>query len=68
MAPPIAGAISLNDLQNEYGGLNPISITEYYRGRSLVPNTTPNNSVLTSGQISLSNFYGGIAFYGLQYR
>ena len=57
MPLPASGAISLNDLQTEFGGSNPIAITEYYRGGSLVPNITVNNSVPTSGQISLSNFY-----------
>lgn len=56
-----SGAISLNDLQTEFGGSNPIAITEYYRGGGLVPNVTVNNSVPTSGQISLSNFYGASA-------
>lgn len=66
MALPSSGAISLNSLQTEYGGSNPISINEYYRGGSLVPNTTPNNSIPTSGAINLNNFYGGIAFYGIR--
>lgn len=32
-----SGAISLGNLQTEYGGANPISISEYYRGQGLVP-------------------------------
>jgi len=66
MALPSSGSISLNSLQTEYGGSNPISINEYYRGGSLVPNTTPNNSIPTTGTINLNNFYGGIAFYGIR--
>ena len=61
MALPSSGTISLNDLQTEFGGSNPIEISEYYRGGSRVPNITVNNSVPTSGQISLSNFYGAQA-------
>ena len=58
MPLPASGAISLNDLQTEFGGSNPIAITEYYRGGSgLVPDIPANSSVPTSGQISLSNFY-----------
>lgn len=53
-----SGAISLNDIQNEFGGANPIGLNEYYRGGSYVPNITANNSIPTSGAISLSNFYG----------
>ena len=52
-----SGAISLLNIQNEFGGSNPISISEYYRGRR-VPNIPENNRVPTSGTISFSNFYG----------
>ena len=56
MALPISGPISLSQVQGEFGGANPISLIEYYRGG---PYTTSNNtSVPTSGAISLSNFYG----------
>ena len=48
-----SGAISLLDVQNEFGGSNPISISEYYGAASGVP---------TSGTISLSNFYGKSAY------
>lgn len=59
MPLPESGPISLSDIQNEFGGNNPISITEYYRGGSLVPDTTTNSSIPTSGQISFDDFYGG---------
>jgi hypothetical protein len=62
MPLPASGAISLNDLQNEFGGSNPIAITEYYRvPNGLVPDIPANSSVPTSGQISLSNFYNTTA-------
>jgi hypothetical protein len=62
MPLPASGTISLNDLQNEFGGSNPIAITEYYRGPpGLVPDIPANSSVPTSGQISLSNFYNATA-------
>lgn len=32
-----SGAISLSQIQSEFGGSNPISINEYYRGGSRVP-------------------------------
>jgi len=44
-----SGAISLNDIQTEFGGTNPIGINEYYGAASGIP---------ASGVISLSNFYG----------
>ena len=44
-----SGAISLNDIQNEFGGSNPIGINEYYSVASGIP---------SSGTISLNQFYG----------
>ena len=43
-----SGAITLQDIQDEFGGSHPISLSEYY-GSDTVP---------SSGQISLSDFYG----------
>jgi len=57
MALPASGTITMLDIQTEFGGpASPIQLSSYYRGGAYV---TPNNtSVPTSGQISLSNFYG----------
>ena len=49
MALQSSGAISLQDIQTEFGGSNPISLSEYYGVASGIP---------SSGQISLSQFYG----------
>ena len=46
------------DIVGEFGGSTPHSLTEYYRGGSLVPNITVNNGVPTSGAISLTDFFG----------
>ena len=56
-----SGAISLSNIAGEFGGSTPHSLSEYYRGGGLVPNITPNNSIPTSGQISMSQFYGSTA-------
>lgn len=63
MTLPASGTITLGNLQTEFGGSNPIDISEYYRGgvSNLVPNISVNANVPTSGQISLSNFYGAQA-------
>lgn len=58
MALQSSGAISLSDIQNEFGGNNPISLSEYYRGGSYV--TDNNTGVPTSGGISIGNFYGTV--------
>ena len=57
MAIPASGAVSLTDIQTEYGGSNPISLSEYYRGGAYVPNTVNTTTIPTSGAISVSNFY-----------
>ena len=44
-----SGAISLADIQTEFGGSNPIAITEYYGVADGVP---------ASGQIGIAHFYG----------
>lgn len=59
MTLPASGAISLSDIQTEFGGSNPISINEYYKGGTYVPNTTVNVNIPTSGVITFSNFYNG---------
>jgi len=58
MALPSSGPISLQMLQDEFGGSNPISLSEYYRNGGLVPGN--NTNVPTSGAISLSNFYNAV--------
>lgn len=49
MALQSSGPISLGDIQTEFGGSNPISISEYYGADTGVPG---------SGTISISDFYG----------
>jgi hypothetical protein len=58
MALPPSGTLSLANIQTEFGGTNPISLSEYYRNGGLVPNAAQNASIPTSGAISIGNFYG----------
>ena len=53
-----SGAISLGQLQSEFGGSNPVGLSEYYRGGSEVPDTGATINIPQSGAISLGNFYG----------
>ena len=55
MALPSSGPLSLSQIQTEFGGSNPISMSEYYRGGAYV--TTNNTNVPTSGTIKISDFY-----------
>lgn len=58
MPLPASGTITLAQIQTEFGGANPISLSEYYKGGAYVSvsDTAPN--VPTSGTISMSMFYG----------
>lgn len=58
-----SGTISLANIQTEFGGANPIAISEYYAGGTYVPAGTSgtNGAVPSSGQISFSKFYGTTA-------
>jgi hypothetical protein len=64
MALQLTGEISLANIQTEFDGANPISLSEYYSGGIYVPGSTigyPGGVVTTippSSTISLANFYG----------
>ena len=61
MTLQITGAISLADIQTEFGGSNPIGLNEYYDGGTYVPPYTYGTSgvrVPTSGAIQFYHFYG----------
>lgn len=49
MALQSSGAISLSEIQTEFGGSNPIAISEYYSAATGVP---------ASGEITIADFYG----------
>lgn len=60
MALPTSGPLSLSAIQGEFGGSNPISLSEYYAGGAYVPAGTTGTygAVPSSGAISIRNFYG----------
>ena len=61
MTLPSSGPLSLSAIQGEFGGANPISLSEYYAGGGLVPAGTTSpvaGPVPSSGTISIYNFYG----------
>lgn len=69
MPLPSSGPLSLNDIQTEFGGANPIGLSEYYAGGTYVPSGTTgtNGAVPSSGAIGIFSFYGtsAIIAYGL---
>ena len=64
MALPSSGTLTMADIAGEFGGSVPHSLSEYYRGGSLVLDTSLTASIPTSGLIKLSDFYGTQAAWG----
>ena len=60
MALQTSGAISFANIQTEFGGSNPISLSEYYGGGTYVP-AGANPGIATSGAINMNSFYGAVA-------
>ena len=61
MAIPSAGSsLAFSAIQTEFGGSNPISMSEYYAGGDNVPSGTSGDagSIPSSGTIAVSQFYG----------
>ena len=67
MALPSSGVLTLNDIQTEFGGTNPIDLSDYYRGGGLVPDSSLNAAIPTSGVISVSDFYGAANVLSLNF-
>ena len=59
MAIQTSGSISLQDIQDEFGGSHPISLGEYYKNAN-TGYVTPNNTAVpnTGSAIRLNDFYG----------
>lgn len=57
MTMTASGAITLDNIQTEFGGANPISMSEYYRGGSYVPAHPGTTGIAASGTITVSSFY-----------
>lgn len=60
MALPSSGSLSLSQIQSEWGGSNPISLSEYYLG-SLPTGRTNYGTIPSSGAIDIGDFYGSNA-------
>ena len=60
MAVTAAGLIKISEIALEFQDTVPYRLSKYYRGGALVPNSSQNANVPTSGAIKLSNFYGAV--------
>lgn len=61
MAIVSSGAVSLGAIQTEFGGSNPIALSEYYQGGSIIGAGVYPNTIPTSGVIQLDDFYSAKA-------
>lgn len=57
MALQSSGPISLANLAGEFGGSQPYSLSQFYRGGGRVPDSAGNAAIATSGAIALGQFY-----------
>ena len=60
MALSSSGALSLNDIQGEWGGSNPIGMSEYYGDGDYVTDGATDgdgNAIPESGALDISDFY-----------
>jgi hypothetical protein len=69
MAISPVGPLALTDIQTEFGGSNPISLSEYYAGGGLVQSgaTGDNGAIPSSGQIEMSKFFGAAAVTPMEF-
>ena len=58
MTIPTQGPVKFSDIQTTYGGSNPISLSEYYRGGANVPAGVNTGGIPASGAIDLEDFRG----------
>lgn len=70
MVLPSSGQLSMSQIRDEFGGSNPVSLSQYYRGGSLVRNFGSgsgfiNGNIPTSGAIKISDFYNAVNLRGL---
>jgi len=56
MPLPSTGILRLSQIQGEFGGANPVSLSEYYRNGAFVLNGLQNQGVPATGPISASSF------------
>ena len=57
MALPASGVLSMSTLATEFGDSTPNSMSEFYRGGSLVADNAVNVNVPSSGAVSFNKYY-----------
>lgn len=67
MAISATGSVSLQDVEDEYGGTGGISLSEYYRSNTYGTVSGNNTNIPQSGEIKLSQFRGSEQRAYIQY-
>lgn len=57
MALPASGTLALTTIATEFGDSAPHSMSEFYRGGGLVPDSAGNSAVAASGALNIGGFY-----------
>lgn len=57
MAVKCTGPLTFTDIATEFKGSKPFSLSQYYRGKPLVPDAPSNAKIATAGAIAFSQFY-----------
>jgi hypothetical protein len=53
-----SGSLALTEIQSEFGGANPVGMSEYVRGGTYVPANYPNRGITSSNlNITVSSYY-----------
>ena len=69
MAISATGSVSMSTIQTEFGGSNPISISEYYRSNTFENAVSGNNTgVPQSGTIRMGQFRGTVLARFIEYK
>jgi hypothetical protein len=69
MAIPATGSVSLQNIEDEFGGTGEISLSEYYRGNTYESAVSGNNTAVPqSGSIKFSQFRGSELKRYIQYK
>ena len=58
-----SGPLSFSQIQGEFGGSNPISLSEYYRTGLYVPDIPQAATIPTGGTISVTSFFGTSGYF-----
>jgi len=67
MSIPTQGPVAFSQIQSEFGGTNPVSASEYYRGGVNVPVGANTSGIPASGAIKVSEFRGKTPFADVVY-